>query len=56
MKKVLVEERERTRKSIRWFHNTIEGVNDFPELGVKIERALYNFDSTSNQALMRVRT
>ncbi|PVF97453.1 hypothetical protein CPB86DRAFT_706963 [Serendipita vermifera] len=54
MRKALIEERERTRKSMRWFHDHIDGVNDFPELGAKIERALYNFDSTSNQALMRL--
>jgi hypothetical protein len=56
MRKALIQDRQRSKSIMSWLGRApIEDEHDFSELSSRIERALFLFDSTSNQALMNVR-
>lgn len=55
MRTVLIQDRQREKHANSWTGAThSHDAHDFSELSHKIERALFLFDSTSNQALMRL--
>jgi len=55
MRKALIQDRQRARIAGFWRrHVEVEDRHDFAALAANIERALFLFDNTSNQALMRV--
>lgn len=55
IRKALIQDRQRARGSAFWHpHTDVEDGHDFSSFSANIERALFVFDSTSNQALMRV--
>ncbi|KAG8821565.1 hypothetical protein FRC17_009783 [Serendipita sp. 399] len=55
MRSALIHDRQRSRHTLSWFGRArSQDRHDFSALSAGIERALFLFDSTSNQALMRL--
>ncbi|KAG8758649.1 hypothetical protein FRC14_007704 [Serendipita sp. 396] len=55
MRSALIQDRQRSRHTLSWFGRArSQDRHDFSLLSAGIEKALFLFDSTSNQALMRL--